>query len=56
VWSTAGFAVFDGVSIPKDTPLGQYSLAIRDVTAKLNVKERLPTLYVPVDVLPSEAF
>jgi hypothetical protein len=56
VWSSAGFAVFDGVVIPKDTPLGQYSLVIRDVTAKLNVKERLQTLYVPIDVLPIEAF
>jgi hypothetical protein len=56
VWSTAGFASFDGIVIPKDTPLGQYSLAIRDVTAKLNVKERLPTMYVPIDVLPVEAF
>ena len=56
VWSSAGYAVFDGVVIPKDTPLGQYSLSIRDVTAKLNVKERLQTLYVPIDVLPIEAF
>jgi hypothetical protein len=29
---------------------------VRDVTARLAVRERMPVVYVPVDVLPPEAF
>jgi hypothetical protein len=56
VWSERGVATFEGVALPGDVRTGQYSIAIRDVTARLAVRERMPTVYVPVDVLPPECW
>ena len=55
-WSREGVAAFEALGVPADVKPGQYSLAVRDVTARLAVRERLPTVYVPVDVLPKEVF
>ena len=55
-WSERGLAAFEGVALPSEARPGQYSIAIRDVTARLAVRERMPTVYVPVDVLPPECW
>jgi hypothetical protein len=55
-WSARSAAVFEGVALPADVRPGQYSLAVRDVTARLAVRERMATVYVPVDVLPPECW
>ena len=55
-WSERGVAAFEGITLPAEVVPGQYTLAVRDVTARLAVRERMPVVYVPVDVLPPEAF
>jgi hypothetical protein len=49
-------AAFEGITLPAEAMPGQYTLAVRDVTPRLAVRERMPVIHVPVDVLPPEAF